>query len=299
MTLLTRRRLFLITLCATAASGAETVGSWTDRVAGHASRFAERVSGLVTVETLVQRGYDLPPHKRFAIGRDADTIYAQYLIHELISEYSIGAMTDGVLVERREIVSLDGKPLQTRQAAQQALARKATGGGAAARKETLQRLAALGLVDVATEYGLLLLAFTPQGQTRIEWSPAGSALVGTEETLVFRWRQTAGGSLEFLKGKTTVRPMHGSLWVRKSDGAPLRVQARIEHPEGRRMIRDDASVDFELNRALDCVVPASVVHRHYVDDFLLTENLYRYDTFHLFTTDSKIEFRRPVTSPPK
>jgi hypothetical protein len=33
-----------------------------------------------------------------------------------------------------------------------------------------------------------------------------------------------------------------------------------------------------------------VVHRHFVDGVVLTENLYTYEPFHLFTADANIEY---------
>jgi hypothetical protein len=38
------------------------------------------------------------------------------------------------------------------------------------------------------------------------------------------------------------------------------------------------------------LTPVSVVHRHRVDDQLVTENLYRYEPFKLFAADAEIKF---------
>jgi hypothetical protein len=79
------------------------------------------------------------------------------------------------------------------------------------------------------------------------------------------------------------------LYVRKSDGLPLRVQAWAEHPDAKRMIRDEAAVDYALS-AHGFLMPATVVHRHLVDGQLKTENLYRYEPFKLFSADAEIKF---------
>jgi hypothetical protein len=48
------------------------------------------------------------------------------------------------------------------------------------------------------------------------------------------------------------------------------------------------------------VTPASVVHRHAVNGAVMTENLYRYEPFKLFSTSSSIQFGDlPETTPIK
>jgi hypothetical protein len=46
------------------------------------------------------------------------------------------------------------------------------------------------------------------------------------------------------------------------------------------------------------LTPVSVVHRHLVDGQLLTENLYRYEPFKLFTADTEIKFTDLPDTPP-
>jgi hypothetical protein len=156
----------------------------------------------------------------------------------------------------------------------------------------------LGLVDVATDYGLILLAFTRKGQSTLELQESGSAWMGIDDTIVWSWRQLSGGALEFRGSKTTRHPMHGSIWIRRSDAMPLRISASIEHDEPQHHLRDDATIDYVLS-SFGCVTPATVVHRHFVDGAPLTENLYTYAPFHLFTTDTKILQYDELTSPDK
>ena len=46
------------------------------------------------------------------------------------------------------------------------------------------------------------------------------------------------------------------------------------------------------------LTPASVVHRHLIDGQLLTENLYRYEPFKLFSADTDIKFTE-LDPPPR
>jgi hypothetical protein len=296
------RRVLWIALGSVAVLQAGPPVDWSARVAAHAEEFARKAVGILTTETLVQRAYNLPPQPRFAIGAAAGPVYARYLVHELVSEYTVGPLKSTAgspLVEYREVVSLDGKPVRTPDIARKALSRAVNAGEVATRKRMLEELVKLGLVDVATDFGLMLLAFTGQAQTGIAWTESGGAFVGTEEAVVFEWSQNTGGALEFQRRKAASRPMRGWIWLRQSDGAPLRVRAWFEQADRGRTIRDDTSIEYVFSHALGCVTPVSVAHRHYVDGFLLTENLYTYEPFRLFTTDSRIEFGNPTDSPKK
>ena len=54
-------------------------------------------------------------------------------------------------------------------------------------------------------------------------------------------------------------------------------------------IRDEGTTDYVLSPH-GFLTPASVLHRHRVDDRLITENLYRYEPFKLFGADTDIKF---------
>ncbi len=45
-------------------------------------------------------------------------------------------------------------------------------------------------------------------------------------------------------------------------------------------------------------MPVTVVHRHYIDGQLVTENLYRYQPFKKFSSDAEIKFTEcPILQP--
>jgi hypothetical protein len=268
-------------------------------LARHAEFFRQNARLAVAQETLVQRSYVLPPHPHFAIGSAAGPLYAQFLVHQITSQYGIGSIKgdqSGSLFEVREILNRDGEPVQTPGAARKAMDLDISSGEARIRKKILTEFTAFGLVDVATDYGLILLAFTNAGLRHMEMEPGDPAWIGTEAAVAFDWRQKDGGALEFRGRKVARRPMHGRIWLRQSDGLPLRVSASIEHDEAKHTLRDDATVDFVLAGS-GCVTPASVAHRHVVDGKILTENLYTYSQFRLFTTDTSIRYED--ATPPK
>jgi hypothetical protein len=268
----------------------------TDRlisaIVEHAELFQQNARSAVSRETLIQRSYLMPPHGHFAIGAAAVPVFADFFEHEIVSEYSVGSLKGdpaGALLELREVLANDGRTIQTPVAARKALERDLSLGAEKIRRQLLTQFTALGLVDVATDYGLLLLLFTRRGLPDLELVPAGTSWVGTEEAAAYEWRQHTAGLLEFRGRKVTRRPMHGRIWARKSDGMPLRISASMEHDEPKHNVADDATVDYELSRA-GCPMPASVVHRHFVDGQVLTENLYTYGPFRLFTSDTTIRY---------
>jgi hypothetical protein len=274
------------------------------RVAEEAEVLEQNAPKALTQETLEQRTLIPPPRFLPRVGKAATVApKPRLLVREIVSEYSVGTLKESDspdLVEFRQVVSVDGRRVQSAEHARHALSLGIQSPDDRVRKRMLEDFAHHGLVDVATDYGLILLAFTKRGLENMQMKPAGETRVGAEEALILSWRQTsaAGGELEFFGNQSVRRPLQGMLYVRKSDGLPLRVRAWAEHPDAKRTIRDEAAVDYSLS-AHGFLMPASVVHRHLVDGELKTENLYRYEPFKLFSADAEIKFTEvPETPPP-
>lgn len=266
------------------------------RTSAEAQAFRDKIRSAISEEVLHQRAFLTPPHARIAVGTAADDpLRPRYFLHEIVSEYSVALMKGSSppqLVEFREFVAKDGVPLSTREKARHALRQDLQSGEERMRKRTLEQLAALGLVDVATDYALLMMAFTQEGMASLEITPGPEGYVGAESALSFQWRQTSGGALEFRGKKVARLPMQGTLWIRRSDGFPLRISCATEHTDGQHTLLDEGVVDY-VPTALGCAAPATVVHRHFMDGQALTENLYSYQPFHLFTTDTRIDYTAP------
>ncbi len=60
----------------------------------------------------------------------------------------------------------------------------------------LQDYARFGLVDVATDYGLILLAFTTRGLKTMQVRPAGESRIGADAALAFDWKQDSSDAGE-------------------------------------------------------------------------------------------------------
>jgi hypothetical protein len=223
------------------------------------------------------------------------------LTRTIVSEYTVAPLKDSPskeLVEFRQVVSVNARPVQSSDSARHALSLGILTAGESARKRMLEDFAKYGLVDVATEYGLVLLAFTTSGQESLKILPSGEDRVGSDDALVFAWAQStpAGGQLSF-EGKQSARtPLAGKLWVRKSDGLPLRVSVWAVQSVPGHSYRDEATVDYVMSER-GFVAPVSVLHHHLVDGQLRTENLYRYEPFKLFGADTQVRYPRDQPLP--
>lgn len=288
-------RSLLIGLFCTAAAAQIPLSKALDRVSEEAAVFEENLPKCLTQETMTQTASMPPSRFHPAVGAQAVIVpKARSVIHEVVSEYSVGRLKNSDsndLHEFRQVISVDGKPIQSVESARRALTLNIKSPDEQARKRMLEEYAKYGLVDVATDYGLILLAFTKRGLGNMEIQPAGTAMIGADQATVFNWKQKteAGGELEF-HGRVAVRqPLTGELWVRTRDGLPLRIAAFAEYGQGEKKIRDEGSIDYVMSTH-GFLTPVSVNHRHYAGGKVLTENHYRYEPFKLFAADAEINF---------
>jgi len=288
------------------AVAAQTPPSPTpSRVAEEAEVLEQNAPRILTLETLEQRSVMPPSRFRPRQGSAAEQATGpRFRVREVVSEFSFGPLRGSQshnLIEFRQVLSVDGRPLQTADHALRALSQGIEVGDDRVRKRMLEEFARNGLVDIATDYALILLAFTSRGQKQMEIAPLGRGYVGADPAFALSWKQKSseGGVLEF-HGQQSVRlALEGTLWVRASDGLPLRVNAWLQYTDqASRLIRDEATVDYIMSQH-GFVTPASVIHRHVVNGQLMTENLYRYEPFRLFSSSSTIQFGAPDPAPVK
>jgi hypothetical protein len=261
------------------------------------------------------------PASRFhpRIGNKATAVAAppRLVIRQIVSEYSVGPLKDSAvpnLTELRQVLAVDGRKVQSAERARHALSLGISSPDDRIRKRMLEDFARYGLVDVATDYGIILLAFNKRGLANMKVAFAGEEQVGADAAWVLNWRQTSpdGGLLEFLGNQAARVPLQGRLLVRKSDGLPLRIQSWSENspdateilrktwsghpPPPSHRVRDEATVDY-VESTHGFLTPASVLHRHMVDGRVITENLYRYEPFKMFSADAEIKFTEVEPAP--
>ena len=275
------------------------------RVAEEADVLEQNAPKILTRENLEQRSVMPPTRFRPRIGSAAEQSTGPRLrVREVLSEFSFGALRSSQshdLIEFRQVLSVDGRPQQTTDNALRALSQGIRQGDDRVRKRMLEAFARNGLVDIATDYALILLAFTSRGQRLMDVAPLGQGYVGADAAIGISWKQKSaeGGALEFHGQQSVRRALQGTLWVRASDGLPLRVNAWMEYTDqALHLIRDEATVDYLMSEH-GFLTPASVIHRHVVNGAIMTENLYRYEPFKLFSTSSTIKFGDPDPAPIK
>jgi hypothetical protein len=290
------------------------------RVAEEADVLQQNAPKSLTLEVLEQRA--LMPAARFRprIGRKATAVVPppRLVVRQIVSEYSVGTLKEAAvqnLTELRQVISVDGRKIQSAEHARHALSLGIASPDDRIRKRMLEDFARHGLVDIATDYGIILLAFSKRGLENMKVVLAGEEQVGADAAWVLNWQQTStdAGMLEFLGNRTSRLALQGRLLIRQSDGLPLRIQSwsehpqdatsRLlqswsEHPQATQQVRDEATVDY-IRSAHGFLTPASVLHRHLVDGQVVTENLYRYEPFKMFSADAEIKFTELETpSPP-
>jgi hypothetical protein len=272
------------------------------RVAEEAEMLQQNAPKSLTQEILEQRTRMPASRFRPRIGKAATVVQPpRQVVRQIISEYSVGTLKESAvqnLTELRQVISVDGRRVQSPERARHALSLGITSPDDRIRKRMLEDFARHGLVDIATDYGIFLLAFTKRGLENMKVVISGEEPVGADAAWVLHWQQTSpdGGVLEFLGNQASRHALQGRLLVRKSDGLPLRIESWSEHPQAGQTIRDEATVDY-IRSAHGFLTPASVVHRHMVDGQVITENLYRYEPFKMFSADAEIKFTEIETPP--
>jgi hypothetical protein len=289
--------LLVIALFACSQSAAQPdIPAILSRLAEESEVLQQNAPKALTQETLEQR--TLMPASRFhpRIGSAATIpLKPRTVVRQIVSEYSVGTLKDSSsqdLTELRQVISVDGHKVQSVASARHALSLGIKSADDRVRKRMLEDFANHGLVDIATDYGIFLLAFGKRAQANLKVSLGGDEQVGPDAAWVLNWEQISdvGGVLEFIGNQAAHRKLAGRVLIRKSDGLPLRIQAWSQHTQsGGHQIRDDATVDY-VQSPHGFLTPASVVHRHQVDGAIITENLYRYEPFRLFSADAEIKF---------
>ncbi len=274
------------------------------RVSEESTVFQQNIVKALSQETLEQRTWMPPSRFQPRAGQNSAVVPQPRLQTRLIvSEYSVGVLNESEsrdLVEFRQVVSVDGKAIRTQASARHALSLGLQSADARVRKRMIEDFARNGLVDIATDYGLILLAFGKRGIADMQFAEEPERQAGSETVRSILWKQMTaeGGELQFHGRQFTRIPLAGRLLVRKSDSLPVAVEVWAESVDSNKVrIRDEALVTYQMSEH-GFLTPVSVVHRHRVNGAILTENHYRYEPFKLFSADAEIQFNEVPDQPP-
>ena len=264
----------------------ESTQKLADRLAREAEAFEKIAPQLVDRETLHQRVMAPPARFKLRVG-DAATHppVATWKEREIVSEYAV-ALLDSEIHELRQVTSVDGKQVAGESEAQNTLVKLLTSHNDERKKRALEQLEKYGLRGGATDFGQILLLFTRSNLERYEITAVGPRLLGTVPTQVFHYRQLDGPvALTVVLGNGQFRTqrlsVEGEIWVRESDGLPLRITMAATDTGTEQTLREEATVDYAMSE-FGTLLPLETTHRELRSGVEVAENKTTYADFHRF-----------------
>lgn len=276
-------RVTLLIFCSGIPAYAQTpltLSQLLTRVGKEADAFRKIAPTTLAEETLEQRSLILSQAPEAAklngpIGTNFET-------HEIISEYGYATPPNApnALHEVRKTISVDGHEVTTLEKARHAMTLGLNSSEVKLKKRLLEEFEKHGLHGAATDFGQLLLLFTPEHLRDYRFERKGERQIGADRLAVISFQQLAGtGGFTVFRGNTVKRqPIEGELLVRQRDGVPMRLTLTTISTGKDFIVKDESTVDY-ADTNLGVVLPASVVHREYLKETLISENTFFYSTF--------------------
>jgi hypothetical protein len=275
------------------------------RLSEEADAFRRLAPEVLGQEALHQKSQKPPSRFRPRVGDAARKPPAPvWQERVLVSEYGFTKFSgdEDTLHELRQVISVDGKPVKDAKNAEETLARIITMKDAERQQQLLKEFEKFGLLGAATDFGQLILLFTPRNIERFEFSERGggaSQMLGSERALVFAFSQLDGPEALTIfparpdVSKAEAAPMRvraeGEVWVREDNLLPLRITLFARRGEGAAEVREEASVDYALSR-FGALLPSATHHRELRANQPVSENTFVYADFHRFGASSELKF---------
>ncbi|HBY64221.1 MAG TPA: hypothetical protein DEH78_30735 [Solibacterales bacterium] len=265
-----------------------------ERLSEEAELFLSNVKTAIGTETLEQRALAPPPRFRPRFGAAAEKPPEEkWQTRRIVSEYAYAAFASGpdAVHEFRTVRTVDGREVRRVEKARALLAQGVTSPDDRLRHQMLRDFEKHGLVGAVTDFGQTILLFRRTQLTNYRFTPAGRERVGADEAMKVVFTQRGGGqAITIFEGSRAVRrPLEGIVWLRAGDLLPLRVTLVAERDEEGRRLRDEGTVEYRQG-ATGALLPASVVHRQWLNGKMVVENRYTYTGFRRFAAESEIKF---------
>lgn len=270
------------------------------RLAEEAEVFLQVAPRTLSEETLQQKAAKKPSRFRLRLGAPASgPPQPQYQMREIVSEYGYSTFEDSpnVLHEFRQVISVDGRLVRSRETARRTLSLGVSSRDDRVKRLMLRELQDRGLTSVAVDLGQIILLFTKRQLVNYQFEWTGRGQLNSADASVISFLQVGGaGSVTIFSGRRATREtLQGEVWVRESDFLPLRISILTQRELDRHFFRDEATVDYAMSPHA-VLLPASVVHREYIDGRLESESLFRYTAFRRFSAKADIKF---TSEPPE
>jgi hypothetical protein len=282
------RFLYLALGFAFALRADDSTQKLVQRLGDEAAAFQEIAPQLVGRETLHQRAL-APPRFKMRVGDAAKQPQAaDWKEHEIVSEYAF-ALLGRQIHELRQVTSVDGKRVAAEKKAQDALAKLVIANDDERKKRALEQLEKYGLRGSATDFGQILLLFSRGSVERYEFTASGPRLMGTVPTQVFHYQQLDGPqALTVFRGNSRAGAatsqrlsLQGEIWVRESDGLPLRITMTATDNSTEKTQREEATVDYAMSD-FGTLLPVETTQRELRGGEDVAENKFSYSDFHRF-----------------
>jgi hypothetical protein len=276
---------------------ADPIQQMTARLSEEADAFRRIAPSLLGHETLEQKAHKPVPRFRPRVGKDAQLPPPmEWQDRQIVSDYGFASFAGETetLHELRKVVSVDGHPIDAKKG-EESLARIISLKDDQREKELLKEFEKYGLVGAVTDFGPLLLLFTPREIEHFEFALKGPQLAGATRALVFRYTQIDGQELLTVfeasssGGKPKRMKVQGEIWVRADNFLPIRITLGVGEGQGVKAVREEASVDYSPT-AFGTLAPSSVDHKELRGGQLAVQNTFLYSDFHKFGADAAIQF---------
>jgi hypothetical protein len=266
------------------------------RLSEEADAFRRLAPEVLGKEDLHQRSQKSPPRFRPRIGDAARKApEAVWQERQIQSEYAFSMFVgEDTLRELRQVISVDGKPVKEQKNAEETLARIITAKDYERQKELLKQFEKYGLLGAATDFGQLLLMFTPRNIEQFEFREQGAKMLGSERCLVYAYSQIDGPeALTIFPSKADEEPLRvraqGEVWVRADNLLPMRITLVARRSKGEAEVREEAYVDYSLSR-FGALLPTATHHQELHGGRPVAENTFVYTDFHQFAASSELKF---------
>jgi hypothetical protein len=168
---------------------------------------------------------------------------------------------------------VDGKPAAHAQSADK-FRKLLLGRDDDAKEELIKKFQTATMSDAPLDFGQLVMLFTRRAVDRFTFRLKGPDLIGAQRVTVFDYSQQAGGAALHLDDDKTL-PLAGTVALRDSDGAPVRITVVAARRNKNVETRDEAEVDYG-EVAHGVILPAALVHRRFVNGVLRAEDRAQY-----------------------
>ncbi len=258
------------------------------RLAEEASAFERAAPRVLGVETLEQRAQKPPKRFRVRVGDNAKrSPPVEWQQRKIVSEYAFSTFGEGSLHELRQVTSVDGKPVKNK--GPEALAKLILADDQGRKRELLEQFANYGLQGAVTDFGQVILLFTPGNIGRYEFGFVRRATQSDRPVLVFSYRQIDGPNpvtvIDARSKVATALEVSGEIWVNEDTYQPVRISIR----SGEDAQRQEASVEYAMS-GYGIVLPVRTDHRESRNGEVTAENHFTYEGFRRFGASADIIF---------